>query len=833
VSGSSGGQVWRVARYRNRATFRRRAGGYVALVLLIGLLGGLAMASVAAARSTQSSFPRFMRSTNPSDLDVVDLAAAQGQRASNLLPTLERLPHVKRVATWGAPNTARLKADGTPVVASSADSGGVFPVVSANGLFTRQDKATVVQGRALNPARSDEIEASAIAAETLHLRVGGSARVGFYTSVEATEPGFGTSPSIRPVFTETLHLVGIVKFNNAVVQDEIDRLPTFILYNPKLAKRLIACCGAGGLFAGVQLDHGARDVPAVEAEIAHALPGVVITSITSVQISKAERAVEPESIALGVFGGIAALAALLVAGQMIGRQLRLAADQRAVLRALGASPATVIADGLIGLVAVIVVGALLAVALATALSPLAPLGPVHSVVRSHVTFDWTVLGCGALGLVGLLVAIATVLALLGAPHRVARHRRARAASSWVHAATGTGFSPAAVTGVTFAVEPGSGANAAPVRSAIVGGALAVVVLVATLVFGASLGTLVRKPALYGWNWSYELRSGYGGISNIPSKEALPILQRDPLIAAYTPVFYATLQVGSLTVPVLGAPPSAAIGPSLLSGHDVQAPNQMVVAPDTLADLQAHLGDTITVGSGKNEKHLQIVGTAALPAVGVATNLHLELATGAVVATSVIAPGDRGFGDHDGPEAYLVRLKPGVASTRAVADLRRDASGMSHSPGDGPVTVLPVQRPAEIVNYRTMGTTPALLGGGLALGAVAALGLTLVASVRRRRRDLALLKTLGFTRRQLAAVVAWQASVAAVIGAIVGVPLGVVVGRELWNRFATAIHVVPQPTVPALSLLLVGVGAIVVANLVAAWPGSRAARTTTAVLLRAE
>ena len=62
------------------------------------------------------------------------------------------------------------------------------------------------------------------------------------------------------------------------------------------------------------------------------------------------------------------------------------------------------------------------------------------------------------------------------------------------------------------------------------------------------------------------------------------------------------------------------------------------------------------------------------------------------------------------------------------------------------------RPAEITDYRAMGVAPLILAGALAAGAVASLWLTLAASVRRRRADLALLKTLGLTRRQLAATV---------------------------------------------------------------------------------
>ena len=61
----------------------------------------------------------------------------------------------------------------------------------------------------------------------------------------------------------------------------------------------------------------------------------------------------------------------------------------------------------------------------------------------------------------------------------------------------------------------------------------------------------------------------------------------------------------------------------------------------------------------------------------------------------------------------------------------------------------------------------------------------------------------------------------------------VVGRWLWILFARQIFAVPRPTVPQLSLVLVAVGALVLANVVAAFPGRRAARTPTALLLRAE
>ncbi len=96
-----------------------------------------------------------------------------------------------------------------------------------------------------------------------------------------------------------------------------------------------------------------------------------------------------------------------------------------------------------------------------------------------------------------------------------------------------------------------------------------------------------------------------------------------------------------------------------------------------------------------------------------------------------------------------------------------------------------------------------------------------------------MKTLGFTRRMLAAAVTWQATFDGLIGAVIGIPLGILLGRELWTLFARDINAVPHPTVPALALVLVGFGTLAVAIVAAWWPGRHAAKTPPALVLRSE
>jgi predicted lysophospholipase L1 biosynthesis ABC-type transport system permease subunit len=83
--------------------------------------------------------------------------------------------------------------------------------------------------------------------------------------------------------------------------------------------------------------------------------------------------------------------------------------------------------------------------------------------------------------------------------------------------------------------------------------------------------------------------------------------------------------------------------------------------------------------------------------------------------------------------------------------------------------------------------------------------------------LAVLKTIGLTQRQLAATIAWQATVGAIIGIAADVPLSLALGRRLWILFARQIYTAPEPTVPAGTLIVVTAGTPVLANPLAALP----------------
>jgi hypothetical protein len=832
------GEVGQLGWYRFRSSFGRRWGEYLTLVLLIGLVGGLAMGAVAAARRTDSSFSIYWASTNPSDLvggtGVLDARAGLKPYEAPIVEKLSRLPHVAKVESQSGINLLPLQPDGAPeqnVTEFSPGPGNGYG--SVDGLYFNQDKVTVLSGHMADPEDPDQFMLSEAQAQAMGLHVGDVVRFGIYTNAQIQLADFG-SAAVKPYRVINAKLVGIAAFNFVVIADQADQgSAPDNLFTPALTRPLLGCC-VNYTESGIRLKGGTRYVPAVLAEISRAFPNLPLSlgNVAAEVLPKAQRSLKPEAIAFGAFGGIVALACLLIGAQLIGRQIRLRADERAVLRAVGASPGQTWADGLIGIFASVLAGALLAVVVAVCLSPIAPLGPVRPVYPDPgVSFDWTVLGCGLAVLIVVLGVIAALVSYRGAPQRAARRGLAPEQPSRILAAAGSAGLPVpALTGIRFALVPGRGRTSVPVRSAVLGAVLAVVALVGTVTFGASLKSLVSRPALYGWNWDYML--GAGG--DLPGPKVTALLDHDRYVAAWSGVYTGSLNLDDLPMPVLGETPGATVAPALLSGHGVQTSDQVVLGALTLAQLHAHLGSTLIESAGAGGPHrLLVVGTATLPAFG-GSGQHMEMGVGAVLSYQLLPLLQRNSFNTPlpGPQSALVRLRPGEARAAAYRSLLTIAQETTNPENFG-VAVIGVQRPAEILNYRSLGDTPAFLGAGLAAGAIAALALTLVASVRRRRRDLAVLKTLGFTERQLAATVAWHSSTAVAIGVVAGVPLGIALGRTLWDLFAHDINAVPAPSVPVGQVALIAVGALVLANVIAAVPGRLAARTPTALVLRSE
>ena len=173
--------------------------------------------------------------------------------------------------------------------------------------------------------------------------------------------------------------------------------------------------------------------------------------------------------------------------------------------------------------------------------------------------------------------------------------------------------------------------------------------------------------------------------------------------------------------------------------------------------------------------------------------------------------------------FAVRYAPGVSKAAAFASLESDFGG----------TVLRQLPSEDVINLQSVDHLPTLLAGLVVLMGVATVGNLLVSSVRQRRRDFAILKTLGFVRRQLMLVIAWQATSFSILALLIGLPLGVIGGRWSWILVASGIGSVSPPFVPVLAIAVVVPATLLIANFTAAWPGLKAARIAPAVEMRTE
>jgi hypothetical protein len=370
------------------------------------------------------------------------------------------------------------------------------------------------------------------------------------------------------------------------------------------------------------------------------------------------------------------------------------------------------------------------------------------------------------------------------------------------------FPATAVAGVRLALERGRGRAAVPVRSAITTCTLGAVTVAAALAFSASLDKLVNTPSLYGWNWGAVVGN------TVFADHAAQTIAPNSWVAADAAGTLGGVGIDSDQVIAFAFTSfKGTVDPVLSTGRAPRAEDEIMLGTQT--DTAAQLGQRVTVHVGTTSLRMRVVGRGILPVVGDGARLGI----GAWMPFGTL---QRLLGQQGAQaDTLLVRFAGDVAAGR-----RHLAALLGYSG-----TYYPQQ--GGLGGFADITALPVVLGVVLAAGAIATLAHAVLTSVQRRRRDLAILKTLGFVRGQVALTVAWQTSTIALIAAVIGAPLGAAAGRAMWTLVAGQQGFVSDAVVPVVALVLMVPAALLLANLVAAIPGRYAARTSPAIVLRAE
>lgn len=774
----------------------RRA--WLGLALVAALGAGAVMTASVGARRTDSAYGRFDRAQRGADV-VIFPSFGEGFVA----PSFAQVRRLPQVAAAG--RMYLVPGDPVGVVYGEAPVG------------TRIDRLKLLSGRL--PRALDEVAVGFTFAQSHHLHPGSRLPVRFAPASDAT--GAPRNPPVRA----TLRVVGIEAAPGEFPpQLEVAFGATFAHVGPAAFATLRPKVLTFEETV-VRLRRGSADIPAFITEL-HRLVGgkPELNLIRSQQAANVQRSIHLQAVALWLLGGLLGLVTVGVLGQLLARQAFVEAAEHSTLRALGMTRGQLWASGMVRASTIGMVAAGAGVGLAVVASPLTPIGTAR-VAELHpgVTVDPWVLVLGAAATLALIVAVSAwpVWRATAVDHRATGFARSGRPSVLERASAAAALPPTLNTGVRMALQPGSGRTAVPVRSSLLAVIVAVAALVGTMSFGASLDHLLGTPRLYGWNWDAHVTTNGTGDADAIVRSIAPDARVEALAAEDTP----PLAIGHTEFDGLFLRQAkGAIEPVVLEGRAPRGPDEVALGTETLRQVHAHVGSTVTIritAIAPRPHAFRVVGRAVIrPQSDTA-----RLGSGAMLdyaAEARLVPPDF----HPPPISDVeLRLAPGVDRARTVADLAKRLGSQYE--------ITTPQRPADLVNFGRVQNLPLIFGGIVGVLGAATLAQTLMTSIRRRRRDLSILRALGFSPAQVRGAVACQATTFVVVAMVVGLPLGVAAGRLAWSAFANHLGALSEPVTPSLSLLVTVTGAMLVANLIAAVPASIAGRMRPAVVLRSE
>ena len=275
-----------------------------------------------------------------------------------------------------------------------------------------------------------------------------------------------------------------------------------------------------------------------------------------------------------------------------------------------------------------------------------------------------------------------------------------------------------------------------------------------------------------------------------------------------------------------------LSPTLLTGRPPGTEHEIVLGAATLRQIGRRVGQSVTVTVGGHQIRDRIVGSAVFPNFGQGGLTPTDLGQGAETTAAVLQPQAQAVGGGPGFQFALVRFKPGHRPAADLAGFQRSMAGFCRLVQQS-TCVVTGQRPNSVASYASIDGTPEVLAVVLAVLGAAVLGQLIVVSGRRRRRDFAILKALGMVRWQVSSITTWQLTTLTVLALLIGLPLGIAVGRWSWALFTGGLGIPADAIAPVPFILLMVPAVILVANAVAYWPARSAARLSAARVLRAE
>jgi predicted lysophospholipase L1 biosynthesis ABC-type transport system permease subunit len=732
-------------------------------VLIIATVAAVSATLTAATRS-EDAFDRLRRATLASDATVNPIDDGPPRAESQLRDLIHDVGAVDGVVGVGAEAELSVtpRADYYPgynlYTYAGHEIDGAQPM----------DVPVITEGRDVDPTRADEVVLSERLAADLGVRSGDTIKLSSMTSEwdDLANSGGDPGPPDGPEIAATV--VGIARS-----PADFGRWKGVMRLSPAYFEAFRdEVNGVENVSVRFTDDAGLRSAGFELGDSWFADFGA-----TTDGLGTAATALRLVALAVGLAGAFAVAVALT-------RVCRLTMRDHETLRALGWSSRRMAETSLAVVTPVLVASIVIGIAAGSVLAPTVQVGLARSIDpdgRAPVVLWPIALVCATAAF-----AFVAVISGLAVSSRSWERQRRTARATFSPVPVGRPLAP--VLGSRLALFTSAARGGRVGRGALVVGVAGVACAVAALTISASITRLQTDPELSGQGGDRVIDSGE---STTVYDQVLPILERDARVETLAGIHIGFVEAEGesdqrsvLAFDVRRGTPAVGI----VDGRMATTADEVMLGPATLDALGVDVGDQITLAGSAGTGEFRIVGASLFP------EGDFKHDDGIAITVDGVRPlvGD----PHDAFPIHQVVFQWTPSTDANAADAELAARGITvMSPDDA-------LRPGSVTNLGEVAALPRYVAILVGLIALVSLANALEATTRQRAREWATLRALGTTRRTTAGIVLWYGWTIAAVSLAIGIPLGLIAGRQVWLPIAERAHVVVQwvwggPTIGAL------------------------------------